>query len=485
MKQFFLSVVFTLLLTSTMSAQEWRLIQPDNIYHYEAVKYSNGANNIIYSIWVDSLRINDDGQNYLHLNTINGQVDKIPHGYSEFDFYYDSSFPFDTTQVPQFLQRQIVEMGNGQYLLEDPAHYKINLQAEEWLFEEKDSIYATLVATDKEELFGIEDSVKMYHFTDNTMPDAPVLGYLKVGKKLGLLALKFPRQQDYFQLRGIEGTELQYGQAMPKFKDYFEFSVGDMFTSVEHRFNTGLWEGVGFKWTWEVLEKEIVGDTISYIVYRTGEGYDLFNIDTRIPYGVFEFSDTIEINRIDSLQHPANKSTGELATYATISRFDNHIWRSEVPQYTIVVKTDEEGNWVKCLIPNNPDFYFDANLTQMKPHCGFSIERSWLFESLALYTNEPVHLVIDGVEDRREVKSRLLCYPNPIDSDQTLQISLPEENYQTAFSARLINLSGQIVYQEDLKTKQFEITTTNLQAGTYWLIVENEEEAYLESIIIW
>jgi hypothetical protein len=77
-------------------------------------------------------------------------------------------------------------------------------------------------------------------------------------------------------------------------------------------------------------------------------------------------------------------------------------------------------------------------------------------------------------------KKALVVYPNP--TNETLTVNLTSSEGQ-AKKLRLIDVLGKAVISKDYSNEQYNLDTTSLQSGTYFLEVIHEGNIYLEKII--
>ncbi|MGB0882075.1 MAG: T9SS type A sorting domain-containing protein [Vicingaceae bacterium] len=100
----------------------------------------------------------------------------------------------------------------------------------------------------------------------------------------------------------------------------------------------------------------------------------------------------------------------------------------------------------------------------------------------AIFNTELLHTVgIEGVEKNM----KLSMYPNPATDKVTLLLDYPEND---VMNVELINLSGQIVYREQLNLNaginQKTIRVDNLQSGIYLLNIVNAEFKSTQKLIV-
>ncbi|PBQ32354.1 hypothetical protein CNR22_11425 [Sphingobacteriaceae bacterium] len=170
--------------------------------------------------------------------------------------------------MPQFLQRKIIQYNNGFVVLRDTATLVLlpNCQpGQTWVFDSINTKNATCVSKSLQTIFGQPDSVKLI-IVDGT-------DTLKLSKVFGIL--QFPKlynQNKYYRLVGIENaasydlTSL-YGEKVPNAWDFYNFDVGDKFCYNQSKVFTSLqyqyWCKSG---NFTMLNKTISNDSYVYTV---------------------------------------------------------------------------------------------------------------------------------------------------------------------------------------------------------------------------
>lgn len=152
-----------------------------------------------------------------------------------YDTMPNSQHPFYYGNMPQFLQRNIVKYANGTVMLYDTTKIFIIPTCtlnQTWLC---DSIYnypAACINITTQQIFGTLDSVKtlLINYTDT----------VKLSKTFGLIVFPQPYLKNkYYRLSGIEKKNSYdqtalYGQKVPNAWDFYDYSIGDIQTSVAY-----------------------------------------------------------------------------------------------------------------------------------------------------------------------------------------------------------------------------------------------------------
>ncbi len=232
MKSFY-PILFFILLSFNVFAQNWSPIVEGDVYHYELVGDTSTYDSIIHNdffnelhilkntnpiaatLWIDST--NTDALTEIttsHLNKIVKRCDTCSSllGYSQ--TYLQNQ--------PQFLGSEMVIVNDCEYIFTAYDESIIKPCAPvgaTWIFEFYEGIFAEVVSITEDEIFGSTDSLKHIALSNG---DTIILS-----KSHGII--EFPRLEDdtYYRLMGIQTRDL--GFKMPGYREFFDFNVGDIF----------------------------------------------------------------------------------------------------------------------------------------------------------------------------------------------------------------------------------------------------------------
>lgn len=149
LKTFFTAVLIVLVCTT--EAQNWKPIYENEVYNFSL---TSSTNNLITNyLWIDSIR-----QNTTYLNTVIQKCDQC----NEPDFWAEVLGCYKIKQA-QFLQKEIVDRGNGIYQFHNPGNFYIYSTAklgESWIFDSSRILTAEVINLDSKDFWGTTDSTK-------------------------------------------------------------------------------------------------------------------------------------------------------------------------------------------------------------------------------------------------------------------------------------------------------------------------------------
>ena len=347
--KFFLLLQISLFFYFSPKAQNWQIINQNDHFNYVV----GGSNLITTTIYPDSFSANGSDTTW-YLNRI----------------YCDTCFTviggpnvcdtcYGLKNQPQFLQRYIVQYGNGIYNLKDTGNFIIQTLAglgNSWLFDSTNNIFATVIITDSATLFGTIDSIKLIVLSTS---DTIVLS-----KQFGIIRFPFLNNSSgVYSLAGIEGRNV--GSIVPGFWEIFNFDPGDMF-----EYWTYLGDGSGdlsydIKTKYVISSKTVFSDSVKYAI--TGKSYThAFCLNPFVCnpisgyYYLRVFNDTLTF--IDSLSHISNRFNNELVRLDSSFRdmFDAGQLQTNYSQQLfygpVLADIDSNGVFRKYLTLINPEF---------------------------------------------------------------------------------------------------------------------------------
>ena len=196
-------------LLNFLPAQNWQLINPDYHYHYvDRDSMGQGANDMdAYTIRIDSI-IADTA----YLNR-----------WFPDDLDLDESYIASEINLPHFLQKEFIQMGNEEIRFRNPGDLRLPAHLEtgvDWLFDSQANIHAQLDSVFVKNMYEVSDSVKAISLSTGDR--------ILLSKSYGIL--QWPNgygQKSYYRQIGISGPDV--GFTFPRYEDFFNYAPGDQF----------------------------------------------------------------------------------------------------------------------------------------------------------------------------------------------------------------------------------------------------------------
>jgi len=326
-----INILFLIFISLKVSSQDWNLININYKYNYSV----NKENFISTTIWVDSTRY--DG---FWMNQIMQKLNP-----TDSDIY----------SFPQFLGYNIVISIPYYQFYGINFQFYINSKAElndKWVFDEQKNIQAKVVGKSAAKKFNILDSIKTIALSNKDT--------IIISKNFGIIRFDSIYDKNVYNLVGINNI---YGDSVPDFFDFFNFSTGNIFEyhGTQWRYDSGPAKFYIEKDS--ILSKEINDDTIKYnmstIDYEINEIH-LPNCDynpkcatSRTGYDTWIF--------VYSKTHPTNQFNNQL--YLVTNNSDIQGYHDCNGQYTIVHCLKDSNNiYTKELGLFQPyEFYLKSN----------------------------------------------------------------------------------------------------------------------------
>lgn len=446
--------------------QDWQLINPERKYNYQ----SSNSPFIDQTIWVDSLNEDMANRTY-YLNRIVRRCIECSEEY----LYIKNE--------PQFLQRQIRDIGNGHYVFSGPRSFTMISQAslsETWLFSEENNITAEVIEMKSSITFGLMDSLKFITLNE--------IDTLILSKEFGILSFQNPFSDIDIRLVGIDNTE--YGEQVPKFREFFNFRVGDElhFISSASAWSSHPWRTNGIsRYTVSDVQQFDDSVVIDYqFVKRTWYWSDSRGTSTSSSSG------PVQITYIDSMSHFSN-----LYNHQFFKDDDNFSLDGFVDFYI-----DSRGLMAKRYlepIEVNGEIIVPTYLQEEYPiarpdtlaavQCGYRrygfeqfrgqiADSFFCFEAEDGYdqvgfvrgtdTTGTIHSEYILTNNSPELVSNLevKVFPNPC--SEFININISNESTIT-YRAELIDIKGQKIIQIDLHNKANVLDLSQIPAGLYIL----------------
>jgi len=478
MRKVSLLILFLILSLCGAWAQNWQPVNLNYSYNYQLTPTEYITN----TVKVDSvLVVNNDSVFYL--NRIMTNCDTCP------DNEYNQ---FALKNQPQFLMREMVKESPNSFLFQDNEEFRIEPQSslnESWIYSVSENIDAEITFAGEETFMGVADSVKHISLSTGEV--------IKIAKNHGII--QFPAENgENYELIGIDG-EIEVGEHLPNFWDFYDYEVGDVFQRLEYFYDFGSDSQEFDLKNFEITSKEVLDDRLIYTVTGWKVHLDHFYPEPEI-YHVLYYSSLDEvIVYVDSLKHWTNSYPGKMVNLTEFS----HIYGETEALHKTEINKTEEGYEKTIGTQQFRPFHHDLVDSELlisnegsplmsvfvsyKENCGNESEWNGFEHSGGSLLQSKIHngdtigkfiplnaLVNMGY--RLNYKTEI--YPNPVKENQTLKIKSKER----VNSYKLYNITGRLVSQGKLNdnTIKFE----NQKAGIYFLNIYTANENYRKKIII-
>ena len=492
-------IILLLFLPVGLLSHNWQLINPNNVCFYK----TNGSELINNTVMVDSV-IYGNNDTVLFLNTVITPCDTC----KDYSIPCDNPYPHSNDPKyqliqPNFLQKKIQILPGGKWYFQDTAYFVILPFArlsDIWLFDTANNISAEITEKTYAEVFpAVFDSVKTITLSNNRE--------IRLSKNFGII--EFP---DLFGdnapaiLAGVEGDTVA-GASLYKFKDYFNFNIGDVFQYYREHWWVD-WNDVNFRESfikYKIISKKISGDTLKY---------GISGIIKEDDYPGYRYEDTLVF--IDSANHITNQYLNTLFDYTVdcrwcISRGDTYKTKLLYSNYGFtLLDTTSLVNFLPGQNPLIANLFFpcdeypgflgspdENNQRTYTLGFGLSVFRvegfEWATDSLIIgyvRNGDTVGTVYD--DDvllfqelfPEEKNTRVNTYPNPAKS--VLNIYVKGNMKNQPFEVILLNLQGQVVFQKKFmhNRRLFKINTLSFQNGFYLMEIKFPDHIETHKVVI-
>lgn len=458
--------------------QDWNILNVDQKYNFQ----TSDTGFIEATIWIDSTKIIECDSIHF-LNRIVEDCDTC------YPYYNDA--PQYAFLSNQFLPKEVYKNDTA-YVFEQPEQFMIKYKAknlESWIFDDSLSISAQVVSIQLGNVFGDADSIKIIALSTN---DTIILS-----QNYGLLRFDSPYEKNRYNLVGIDNVA---GKSLPKFQDFFNFSVGDLF-EFQGQSSWTESDNIFFIHKIQIVSKYISGDTLKYDIH-VKEYQRLYGLPLEYhhwsKYASYrEYYDKWVF--IDSLKHPTNLYNKQL-TY--IEDIDDYC---DLKLSRIIIKMDSAGLYSKQIgTLNSLDFFAQSEtnpellIRDNMSNCDqliFSVYKEglgvvhqevkgaygYLIKDLVAYKKGD-EIVGDFTEDEdllvsvSELRNDIInVYPNP--AKDLIYIDSNEK----VLKATLVNMQGEIV-KVFLNTNVLHLL--KLKSGFYILRIEAKNIQFNKRIVI-
>jgi hypothetical protein len=475
-------------------SQNWQLVNPAYKYNY----YSTNPAIASASIWVDSLK-----NNIFFLNRIIAPCDTCISAHLANNFE-DTGYVL--SNQPTFMQRKLSKGSNGIYNFTDKGNIVIHTQNSlqtSWLFDSVSNISAQFIFKTATTVFSSTDSVQGIRLSSGDT--------ILLSKNYGII--QYPRvyaSHQYYTLAGVEGINL--GVQTLKFKDFFNFSVGDVFqysTTDDNYIFYPPFFTQGIKKI-QILKRMQYTDTISYQVKITALDSQWLGGNTP----VYTYSTGIDtVSFIDSANHFTNLYTNQLVPvittqYGSITTPSINQLQLDVDARGIAVK--RYGITCPNVESNGKNYGLASSVDSINPYL-YLIRNAVLI--LGREAKAGLGITSDVYNNTDEVKTT--CLTAYVKGKDTVGMLIPDAQLLTvasykanpalniclfpnpahegciiAFSSlfkgsvEIYNNAGQLVFSDAVNNiAQYKIDISNFSAGIY-LIKCNSSDSFITKKVI-
>lgn len=476
-----LITILQLFCSTILFAQNWSPILVNEKMNYQ----HSDSSYISHTIWVDSAQYLYNDSIY-YLNLIVKDVPDNPE--------------IALRNQPQFLLKQMRKYSGGNYIFQFPGEMVIKSLAgiaDPWYFDNANNIMAGVSSISVEEIFGVQDSVKLITLSD--------FSEIWLSKTFGII--KFPDFENggYFELVGIQDTD--YGESVPGFWEIFDFEVGDVFQYSEYLCN---FEGSGYitrKLT--ITSKQIDSSSFSYLF--DGIYYCLY-FEIGGGGGISSYTYSGNLNYPYSLNHPANYAPGQI--YVLPDSWSGQ-GTNRVLTFAKIIADSENGIINKHLgikdesfIPYDADVFYELNENSDTifrfysvslfgaPYglkgVGYGSSIGEIYKSMGggeygeekelvgyikngdtVGTITPDSLLLTNIYDHKTITKNWLFYPNPV--KERLNINVKNSIVQIPYDLELRNLQGQLVKEEkDIQFSNYTMNIADLKPCVYLYVIKEK-----------
>ncbi len=472
----FLTIAFSI---SFANAQDWK---PFNVN--EKYNYSLGNHPFDATIWADSTTIVNTDTIY-YLNKI---LKRVADGVSYFEGCY-------LNNQSQYFLSSICCSSNGDVTFKEDNNrkYLLKVQAnlnENWIFDSINSNTATVIEVSNQLILGNMDSIKIIRLTSNDT--------IIISKNHGIIRFPiFDSTSQFVKLIGIEGRNL--GELMPKFPDFFDFNIGDVFYYKGE--SMSRWSNAVILKRLIISNKQIKGDSLIYTSQYKERRIVYGNYDSQIDTSYASINDSIMVY-VNSTDHFLNKYNNQIL---------NDLSRSGRKYKPITINTDTLFGTISKEYAYNPfclDWDSDTIRSYYSPdicsnifethkygeHYGLLSRRYYQHIAGFYYSSESENLlgcVKEGISYGTIFEDNLLTplseinelncklYPNPTNGLLSVETDvLSNQLYITIFS-----ITGHILDRQPLKSYITLIDLSRFASGIYLIKLEDENTSEMKKVI--
>jgi hypothetical protein len=457
----------------SLNAQNWKPFNSADKYNYfiAQVPYA--------TVWVDSAKIlGTDSVFFLNkvLKKINQTSPPV-----------ESHYLLNQSQC--FLSEMIYQ-SNGETVLKDGLT-KLHLKTlaslnESWVFDSVVGDIASVISITTATLFGQTDSVKIIKISSNDT--------IIISKNFGIIMFPlFDANHQHIKLAGIEGRGL--GTAIPKFKDFFDFNIGDIFyyeyNSEGHTYSIIVSKKI------HIINKEINGDTIKYdFEYSARNIHNNFGLPSDTSY----YNAMNSVTYIDSNSNFLNKYNHQIVGNNVSGMFYKPVNVAYNALFQTITKSYP-------FFPFCKDFNSDTIIESSNPYICSSVGQMYIYGkgvgliqmSRSEYTGTPysngyseelVGCIKNGVLYGEEISQDVFTnpddifyplytiFPSPVINALTIKIKHPEQLTELT----IYDIKGQEVIKQRLRNIESKIDVESLNNGVYTVKLVNKNWVAVKKI---
>jgi hypothetical protein len=478
------------------SAQNWSIFNSAEKFNYRL----DGDNVITATILVDSVQMNGSDSIFFLNRIMCDTCATIIGGPNACDTCYGK------INQPQFLQREVHLSASGIFNLRDTGNLVINSLAavnDSWIFDSVYNINATVSSVTLDSVFGTADSVKTILLsTGDTIRLSESFGLLQYPRSYGL--------NSYYRLTGIEGRNV--GELSPKFFDFFNFDVGDMFEFHE----SGIFDGACFydrRKKYEIISKQFAGDSVIYSVsgvvldsnwtFIGGCSGSTF----RGPYSTTLIYVDSALHFANSYNHQVLKLRNDLHGIQLDSAYDHTRIRldsNQVLTKSFVGKTSTFSNYIFYYPTSTPDVFYPYNSLNFMctfsqtykaglgltdfifGYCTEGYDESHLVayrkgnDTVGVFTPDSIILKANDLELEEEYIS---FYPNPTTGKFSISIPVTTAIQETS-AVEVYNLLGEKQKAILFRNHPSEVVDiSSIPAGIYIIELNTGTQIYHRTLV--
>lgn len=502
MKSFHFKYLFFIFYSGILCSQNWTPFNPNYRYNYK-IDTANIVTNVIFH---DSSKV-FIGDTVFYLNRVGRMCAGSCPGFS---IAFSPASPALVTNMPQFMQRYIHKLSNGDVTLSDPYGYVFKPNCalnQSWIFETTYSLSAACVSISSRNIFGINDSIK-------TIVTAGA-DTVELSKSFGILRFPmFNASHRYYKLIGIEASASYdstalFGYKVPNAWNFYNYQVGDIFCEKYFDRSTPRMHSNCNNIQYGVLAKSVSATSITYT-------FDIYESKTAV-WGTYENascnSPFIRKTSVLTYSFLNSKSTIENLMYPGMMLSSS----SGIPNIGFVgvnivsFNNDAKGVFYKAsgMRPNNFNSIFPQGNFRpfslsytLAPYYQGNLNQNWrsfLFSEIlgqvdsyieqfeyrmtfqkTCFTRNNINLLGNPYVGLNESDKNegILFYPNPF--NDKLKI---EYNTKSSCIITISNIFGQEVFSEIFTNSNPTIELAYLNKGIYLLKIDSERGSFQKKIV--
>jgi hypothetical protein len=495
MKKIFKLIVLLTFLTLNISAQDWDLFNDTDKYNYLELNDS-----LIHTIWIDSISQLSNTEMFFN-KTINYKriySDKINDTILSGELKFNVIF----NQVCSKVADTLFYFGIEKDWLIKPRN-KLN---DTWFF--SDGISARISQYYQDYVFEIEDSIKVIELSDGQT--------IRISKTYGIIYWKMSNS---FEIELI-GLDNNIGLSIPKFNDYFNYEVGDVFQYDLRNYVEGEHSGNEFEIKYSITSKATKGDTILYELtgIKRIRGLDPIDFDYHESHSYFtkesiiinseEFFTNKNLNELINLDNTDFTFYPEIFQYDFLGYYKYNL--DDTLYYTIDVRLSNTGEIIKSFYTRyyeSPYRFLDIQYSiddtlrvksmedyglysimsfELKPKIGVTLletgewDNQYLQFVGAVINGDTIGLIDDDeyfIVSTKDISTpNIEVYPNPFND----RISL---TFRKNSTLRIVDINGVLQYESIYKVGNVSIDLEFLDSGFYIISIIDNERNYNSLII--